>query len=477
MSGFEQQLLLKKQSYTATQRELLTQVLTEKYQALSVSEALNRNLQDLKDANTFTITTGHQLCLLTGPLYFIYKILHVIKLAEELRLSFPEQQFVPVYWMASEDHDFEEIRSFLLFGQKWTWESTQKGAVGRFETNDLAPLLEQLKDKFQQNPQSDIHHLLSLFDRGNYGQAFFEFVHALFNEYGLVIIDADDARFKASAWPIWEKDLYTPAIHNAIQKQSAHLLENGQTTPIASKETNLFLLELGKRERIEKTAACSYQKEDSAALSPNVVLRPLYQEWILPNLAYIGGPSEVLYWQQLPQAFTCLELPFPLVLQRAGGYLLQAKDLEQLQLLGLEKEALLTDKAALKAQYLQLQGDHAPDYKKLTDAWSAYKAAFTKIATEELPSEERMVAAELTRISKQLENLEERFEKQRKAKFDKALKQLDQLAEKIQPRGQLQERSSNILSFCPDGQVHKRIAEIYQQLDPNRKEKQWFILS
>jgi len=124
---FEQQIALKKQSYSAAQRELLTKVLEQKYKGLAVSEKLKSNLNLLEDTNTYTITTGHQLCLMTGPLYFIYKILHVIKLAEALKQSFPEQNFVPVYWMASEDHDFEEIRSFLLFGQKWTWESTQKG--------------------------------------------------------------------------------------------------------------------------------------------------------------------------------------------------------------------------------------------------------------------------------------------------------------------------------------------------------------
>ncbi|MDP4806708.1 MAG: bacillithiol biosynthesis cysteine-adding enzyme BshC, partial [Crocinitomicaceae bacterium] len=118
-SSFAQQIALKKQSFSAEQRKLLTQVLEEKYKGISVSEKLKNNLALLQEPNTFTITTGHQLCFMTGPLYFIYKILHVVKLSADLNEKFPEQHFVPVYWMASEDHDFEEIRSFLLFGQKW----------------------------------------------------------------------------------------------------------------------------------------------------------------------------------------------------------------------------------------------------------------------------------------------------------------------------------------------------------------------
>ena len=473
---FEQQIALKKQSYSAAQRELLTKVLHQKYKGLLVSEKLKRNLNLLEDSNTFTITTGHQLCLMTGPLYFIYKILHVIKLSEDLKNTFPSQHFVPVYWMASEDHDFEEIRNFLLFGQKWTWESSQKGAVGQFDTNDLQPLLQALAEKFQNQPDSEIHRLIEKLKNPNYGTGFFEFVHELFSIYGLVIIDANNTQLKESAWPIWEKDLYTNDIHLAVIKQSKALKEQGLSTPIESKESNLFLLDIEKRERIEKPLLFPFKKANSAQLSPNVVLRPIYQEWILPNLAYIGGPSEIAYWQQLPMAFDTLALPFPLTLKRAGGILLQQKDVELIQKLGFDKQDFLSDKTVLKVQYLNQVGDQTPDYHKLQQSWIHYKNNFTELVHLELPQEKRMIEAELTRIQKQIEALEEKFEKTRKAKFDKVLKQIDQLSEKIQPKGQLQERSLNILNFCADGQLSPRIAAVYEQMPLDSEEKQWFVL-
>jgi bacillithiol biosynthesis cysteine-adding enzyme BshC len=476
-SSFAQQIALKKQSFTTEQRALLTQVLEEKYKGLSVSEKLENNLALLQDPNTFTITTGHQLCLMTGPLYFIYKILHVIKLSTDLNAKFPEQHFVPVYWMASEDHDFEEIRSFLLFGQKWIWESAQKGAVGRFDTKDLQFLLRALAEKFQNQPDSEIHSLIAKFKAQNYGSGFFEFVHELFSVYGLVIIDADNTQLKESAWPIWQKDLYTADMHEALVKNTQELREKGLPTPIESKETNLFVLSEQRRERIEKTGPLQFEKEHSFQLSPNVVLRPIYQEWILPNLAYIGGPSEIAYWQQLPLAFQTIALPFPLTLQRAGGILLQQKDLELIQKLGFEKQDFLADKAILKERYLKQAGDQEPNYAQLDEFWSGYKASFLKIAAEELPQERRMIEAELTRIQKQTEALEEKFEKMRKAKFDKALKQIEQLSEKLQPKGQLQERTTNILNYCPDGALSSKIARIYEQLDPYSQEKQWFVVS
>jgi uncharacterized protein YllA (UPF0747 family) len=379
--------------------------------------------------------------------------------------------------MASEDHDFEEIRSFLLFGQKWTWESSQKGAVGQFDTNDLQPLLQALAEKFQNQPENEIHRLIEKFKTPNYGLGFFEFVHELFSVYGLVIIDADNPQLKQSAWPIWEKDLYTNDVHNAVIDQTQALKDQGLNAPIESKETNLFILDIGKRERIEKTGPIQFKKEHSFQLSPNVVLRPLYQEWILPNLAYIGGPSEITYWQQLPLAFQTLALPFPLTLQRTGGILLQQKDVELIQKLGFEKQDFLTAKAALKERYLLRVGDQIPDYEKLQEPWLNYKNNFFELVHHELPQEKRMIEAELTRIQKQIAALEEKFEKMRKAKFDKALKQIEQLSERIQPKGQLQERTSNLLSFCPDGLLSDRIASIYEQLNPYNQEKQWFVVS
>lgn len=476
LSQFEQQIALKKLNFSSENRKVLVAALQAQYKDLDASDKVVQNLKALSQENTFTVTTGHQLCLMTGPLYFIYKILHVIKLAEELKQVFPAQNFVPVYWMASEDHDFEEIKSFLLFGQKWTWESTQKGAVGRFQTDELAPLLTQLIEKFQNHPDSEIHRLLEKLKMAPYAKGFLKFINDLFSTYGLVIIDADQAALKESAWPIWEKDLYTNDIHHAVIKQTKALQEQGLNTPIESKASNLFLLDTEKRERIEKPIQFPFHKENSAQLSPNVVLRPIYQEWILPNLAYVGGPSEITYWLQLPMAFDYLDLPFPLTIHRAGGILLQEKELAQIQKIGFDKQDFLSDKVLLKDRYLKQVGDQVPNYGQLNEFWREYKASFQKIVAEELPQEQRMVEAELTRLHKQIEALEEKFEKARKAKFDKVLKQIEQLSEKIQPKGQLQERTLNILNFCPDGQLSPRIAAIYEQMQLDAEEKQWFVL-
>src|SRR5690606_31940934 len=161
----------------------------------NTSEFSIKNIELLKSEKTFTVTTGHQLCLFTGPSYFIYKIISTINLAEELKKEFPVYDFVPVYWAASEDHDFEEINHFHLFGKKLEWKSEQSGAVGNFKTKKLETLLPALEEALGKSKNSD--YLISLFKNAylqhqNLADATRFIVNELFGEYGLVTIDGND---------------------------------------------------------------------------------------------------------------------------------------------------------------------------------------------------------------------------------------------------------------------------------------------
>ena len=119
----------------STDRNLLNTVLTEQYKDLTLSVKQQLNLQLINSENTFTITTAHQPNIFTGPLYFIYKILHAIKLADDLKNQLPENNFVPVYYMGSEDADVDELNHFYINGEKHTWKTKQKGAFGRMKVD------------------------------------------------------------------------------------------------------------------------------------------------------------------------------------------------------------------------------------------------------------------------------------------------------------------------------------------------------
>ncbi|MDP5011595.1 MAG: bacillithiol biosynthesis cysteine-adding enzyme BshC, partial [Crocinitomicaceae bacterium] len=126
IEGFRAQMEEKKHAFSLAQRSLLHTVLTDNYNDKSTSELTKKHIDNLLKEETFTVTTGHQLSLFTGPVYFVYKILHVIKICDSLKKEYPENNFVPVFWMASEDHDFEEIQSVGLFNHTMSWESEQK---------------------------------------------------------------------------------------------------------------------------------------------------------------------------------------------------------------------------------------------------------------------------------------------------------------------------------------------------------------
>ncbi|MEM8907956.1 MAG: bacillithiol biosynthesis BshC, partial [Bacteroidota bacterium] len=127
--------VIKDKQATPTDRTLLVNVLKEQYAQLSVEPAVQANIKQLADAQTFTLTTAHQPSLLTGPLYYIYKIISTINLAKRLRDFYPDYHFVPVFITGGEDHDFEEVQNAHLFNRTLTWENTETGSVGLMKTD------------------------------------------------------------------------------------------------------------------------------------------------------------------------------------------------------------------------------------------------------------------------------------------------------------------------------------------------------
>ncbi|MEY3646967.1 MAG: hypothetical protein RL127_1675 [Bacteroidota bacterium] len=298
-------------------RKLLAEVLADQYQGITDAP----DIACLGNENTFTVTTGHQLNLLTGPLYVIYKLVSTINLARKLQQAYPEFKFVPVYWMATEDHDWDEINHLHLFGKTYTCTSAQTGAVGRFHTEDLAEMLGQLpsgiplfKDAYQSSQTLT--------------EAVRKYIHALFGETGLVCIDADDARLKGLMNKVMEADVLQRAHQKSVADTDEKLVSLGYKPQIHAREINFFYMKGDLRERIEYSNGnyhvlntdIRFSEETMTAeianhpehFSPNVVLRPLYQEIILPNLAYLGGPAEVGYWFQLKSVFDLHQVPFQL---------------------------------------------------------------------------------------------------------------------------------------------------------------------
>src|SRR5690606_2376661 len=176
-ANFKHQIEEKAGSFPQSHRDVLTAVLKAQYEDLKLTEAVSANLDRLSGSETFTVTTGHQLNIFTGPLYFIYKIVTVINACKHLKALYPKHDFVPVYWMASEDHDYDEIKYFRLYGKKYVWETTQTGAVGRFNTKGFDRLLEEI-------PGDTTLFRDAYLKSNTLADAVRRYVHALFGDEG-----------------------------------------------------------------------------------------------------------------------------------------------------------------------------------------------------------------------------------------------------------------------------------------------------
>jgi bacillithiol biosynthesis cysteine-adding enzyme BshC len=474
-AGFEAQIEAKK-NFPASHRQVLYEVLCKQYEG--IADAPMDNIEALREANTFTVTTGHQLCLMTGPAYFVYKIVSTIRLAERLQARYPQYRFVPIYWMATEDHDFAEINHFHLFGQRYEWQREATGAVGRLSTQGLAELLATLPDL---PPEYAAPYLESQ----NLAEATRKLVHTLFKPWGLVCLDGDEAALKRLFAPMMWEDMHQHHANNAVNQSSEALQALGYKAQVYPRKVNFFYLEQGLRERIESQPDGSYQvlntnlhwsadqlqsliEQHPERFSPNVVMRPLYQEHILPNLGYIGGPGELAYWLQLKAMFAHYQTPFPILMPRNFATYINKTHSKRLQKLGLSPTALFGEWHQVKQHFLEKE---AAVSLALDQEQGLLHQLFDQLVQKGKaldPSLEGWLRAEEQKAQKNLENIKKRFKKTEERKAETSLNQLQTLYDKLFPNGGLQERYDNFLNFCinnPDFLVM-----LMQQLDPYRME-------
>jgi bacillithiol biosynthesis cysteine-adding enzyme BshC len=478
------QTAIKSAFFTAEKRNLLVSVLSKKYSSVTNVSTTLKNIASLENENCFTITTGHQLSLFTGPLYFVYKILHVIKQCELLNEKFPKNTFVPVYWMASEDHDFEEVKSFLLFGKTISWESEQAGAVGRMNLFGLSTVVDQIKQFFANHPESEIHQLIDKLNGNTYGEAFFQFVHELFGSFGLVILDGDEEAFKTAFKPIFKQELTTRFSYQEVVRTNNKLASNNLKIQVHPREINLFFLGENKRERIianetdfqigddnfTATEILDLLEKYPASFSPNVVLRPLYQEFILPNICYVGGVGELSYWIQLKSTFEKAAIPYPMLQARSSVIWLEKSILEKLSQLNFEITEIFKSSAELKKEFLLNNEEETIDFTLQNFQFNQFKSDLIHKTELIDPSIKSWMEAEFTRMEKQVDTLKNRLEKSVKSKHEKALKSIEQVKEKLFPGNGMQERSFNFFQFCSDGNYKKRLENLYEELQPFQSE-------
>lgn len=480
--AFSKQIEDKSKEFTIEKREVLVAALKNQYASVSNKENAISLIESLSNENTFTVTTGHQLSLFTGPLFFVIKILQVIKQAEELSIQFPDKKFVPIYWMATEDHDFEEIQKVNIFSDELIWESEQKGPVGRFDLDGLELVKNRISELYANNPDSEIHNLVKEYNGKNLTDAMRNLVHALFHDFNLVIVDGDDANLKREFSIIMKKELETSFSFEAVSKTNAELEKVGGKVQIHAREINLFYIEKGLRSRIEKKGEDYFIEEKGhfkrdtmlnllyekpECFSPNVVLRPLYQETILPNLAYIGGGGEIAYWLQLKGVFDAVNTVYPLIVVRNSMMIIDNNTNKKISTTLAKLSDVFESTDALKRNYVEANAGEELNFDSMDNALNQLGELVVEQITQVDPAMDKFAAAEVVRLEKQIESIKDKLVKRSKGKHDAEMKQIEQIKERLFPNGNLQERTSNFFSFCPDGMYSNLLKEMYEAIDPN----------
>jgi bacillithiol synthase len=462
-------------------RKLLAEELRKQYSEVNTDNKVKQNIEALLSENTFTITTAHQPNIFTGPLYFLYKIVHAIKLAENLNESVAGHKFVPVYYMGCEDADLDELGHIYLDGEKLNWSTKQTGAVGRMKVDkDLLKIVEKMEGQLWAEPHGKevIELIRQSYKEGDLIQdSTFKIVNALFGRYGLIVLIPDNAALKSKMNEVFKDDLLNQQPSSIVGKTSAKLSEiyKVQANP---REINLFYLKDNIRERIEVKAdkyevlntGISFSKDEMLAelnnhperFSPNVILRGLFQETILPDIVFIGGGGELAYWLQLKELFNHYKVSYPVLLLRNSFLLVEEKWQEKIEKLGFSAADFFLSERDLLNKLVERDSKNATRLNgslvQVEELYDHFKKQAADIDSTLAPH----VDALKTRSLQRLQELEKKMLRAEKRKFAEQQRHIQVIREKLFPKNSLQERIDNF-SYYYAKWGSGLIDELYEQ--------------
>jgi bacillithiol synthase len=396
----------------------------------------------------------------------VYKILHIIKLADSLKKELPEYNFVPVFFMGSEDADLEELNHIVIDGEKYRWQTKQTGAVGRMKVDaNLIELIEKIAGRLsvEKFGKPLIELLKKCFVKNStIEEATFLFVHNLFSKYGLLILLPDQAPYKKEMISIFEDDIFNHTSAKIVEQTSGKLSEHykAQAYP---REINLFYLKDNLRNRIvavddhfvvhdtditfSKEAIKKELIENPERFSPNVILRGLFQEIILPDIAWIGGGGELAYWLQLKDLFKNYSVPYPVLVVRNSFLIIDEKYQTLLNKLNVFATDLFKGKENVLNEIVNKESNAVlnllNEKKEIENIYYQIKELVKHIDTT---LEEHVNALEKRQIKK-LSSLEKKMFRAEKRKFTSQKNQLTKLFSALFPNDGLQERTENFMIF------------------------------
>ena len=457
-------ILRKESSFSPSRREILVEAFHRQYNGFELSSLQQENIDHLKSQKTFTVVTGHQLNLFSGPAFFVYKILQTIKTAQFISEQEADFKVIPIFWMASEDHDFDEINHFRTLDHYYEIKGNQGGAVGRIKIEDQF-FISEFEKEFKDSVYGTelIRWIKNAYAEGNtLAQATKTLVQYLFADFGLLCLDGDDAALKQAMIPTFKDELENQSLFKYSKSKVGFLTERYGKVQVNPRDINLFYLS-ETRNRIEENKGQYYivdqpkqftNDEMIAELnqiperfSPNALMRPVYQETILPNIAYIGGNAEIMYWLELKDYFEYLQLPFPMLIPRNSMLFLEKKVFRKIEKMDLNIQDFFKNFASLVHSEL-LKNTDIDDIisEKRKEVLTIFETLKNESAKTDITFK-NLVEAEETRQLKSFDRMQKRLLRAEKIKQSEKIERLENLFMTIHPGKTWQERSLNFSVF------------------------------
>lgn len=466
-----------------------------------------KNIDSLDNPKTIAVVTGQQVGIIGGPLYTIYKILTIVRLSSQLNERFDDYKFVPVFWLESDDHDFNEVRSMNIFdsenqvlniGYKSEIEDDDaKLSVGNIVFDEsINDFLSSLDNSLRQTDFKEelIKNLKTFYASGkSFKQSFKELLFWLFDEYGLVIFDPQDSAVKHLLKPIFIKEVNDFPQHTEKLIQRSADLEELYHAQVKVKPVNLFYHTNDGRYSIEpvddvfklKRKRKQFTKEEilleienaPERFSPNVLLRPICQDYLLPTGFYIAGPSEISYFAQITPLYDFYKVATPIVYPRTSITLIEKNVNAALDKYDLSLNDIFMGLNDLKTKVISGLSENNVE-TSFVNAENEIELIFDRIKENLFSVDKTLVDSSVKYKEKVLSVINELKSKAVKAqenKHETTVRQLTRISNLLYPNENLQEREINFTYFY-NKYGNELIKKIYEEMSIGDFEHQLIIL-
>ncbi len=467
-------------SDTKRNREGLFRVLEQQYSKVKISSLTSRNIEALREKNTIAVVTGQQLGLMGGPLYTFYKIITAIKLCSYLRDNFDDYTFVPVFWLEGNDHDFEEVKSFNILDQAGEIKTIgyddgleaeiNRGSVADIQFNEnIATVFESLgKDLRESEFKEALLKLLRYcyYKGATFEESFRSLLTELFDDYGLVIFSPQQKEAKELLRPLFLKELKEFRKHTDMVINRSAEVEELYHAQVKVKPVNLFFQEQGgrylvepdeegfslkgKRKKFSLEEIIEIAENNPELFSPNVLLRPICQDYLFPTGAYIGGPGEISYFSQVMPLYEAYSLNAPVIFPRASATIIETPVKRVMEKLDLDYSDIFNEEKLLTKRVIDQVSD-IDSAELFKNSEKEIIAVFNKIDVELSKIDKTLTDVVEKTLNRNLQGLQVLKEKAIKAderRHETALRQVNKLRMSIFPAGSLQEREINFTYFA-----------------------------